>query len=135
MRIISGIRNRDSQAGKVRAMNPLLEQIISGAVGGIIAATIVTSFTWVWIRTLIGRYKLTKEARQVLECLWDENVLRRPDRIANETHMNGTAVLKALRDLEEKHLAIERHRKNGNFWKIILRGKDYLSQLPWLGGL
>ena len=110
----------------------LLREIVSGIVSAILATAILTLVALIWRWRLIRKYKLTKESKKVLEALWDENLLRREEQIARETGMSEADVKEALRQLEDKKLARERIRKNGIFWKITLRGKEYLKQLLWL---
>jgi DNA-binding MarR family transcriptional regulator len=110
----------------------LLREVVSGIVSAILATAILTVVALIWRWRLIRKYKLTKESKKVLEALWDENLLRREEQIARETEMSEADVKEALRQLADKKLARERIRKNGLFWKITLRGKEYLKQLLWL---
>ena len=113
----------------------LLKETISGAAGAIVGTAILTLIALLWRRWLIRRYNLTEAARRVLEALWDENLLRRAPQIALEIKLEPGNVESALNELEKKSLARKRDRANGIFWKITLRGKQYLEQLSWLGEL
>ncbi|MFQ5641023.1 MAG: hypothetical protein ACE5IR_23850 [bacterium] len=107
--------------------------IVSGIVSAITATAILTLMAVLWRQFVLRKYGLTGESKQVLEALWDENLLRRASQIATELNLDASLVDAALTQLSDKRLARIRMRKNGEFWKITLKGKEYLSQLSWLG--
>lgn len=109
--------------------------IVSGVVGAISASAIVTLFAMLWRRRIIQKYKLNQEAKHVLAALWDEGLIRSPLMIAEELDIPDGAVMDELENLKRNGLVRIRETKNGKFWKITLKGKEYLSQLSWLGDL
>jgi hypothetical protein len=109
----------------------LLSDVVSGFVSGVLATAVVAVAAAIWRWRLLRKYALTKAAIQVIESLWDENLLRRSGQIAAELGLGEDVVLAALEELRMKKLVRERNRPNGNFWKITLKGKEYLSQRSW----
>ncbi|HXO21921.1 MAG TPA: hypothetical protein VOA87_18560 [Thermoanaerobaculia bacterium] len=107
-------------------------EVVSGVASGVLATAVVTAAAAIWRWRLLRKYGLTKESRQVLEALWDEKLLRRSAQIAAELGLDEAVVLASLGQLEAKRLARERDRPNGRFWKITLRGKEYLKQRSWV---
>jgi DNA-binding MarR family transcriptional regulator len=110
----------------------LVGEVVSGIVSGVLATAVVAVAAAIWRWRLLRKYNLTNAARQVLEALWDENLLRRSAQIAAELGLGEAVVLEALEELQVKKLARERNRPNGKFWKITLKGKEYLRQRSWI---
>ncbi|MFQ5572279.1 MAG: hypothetical protein ACE5G0_21595 [Rhodothermales bacterium] len=111
----------------------LVYGIVSGIVSAVAATAILTLMAVLWRRWVLRKYGLTREAKHVLEALWDENLLRRASQIATELNLDASVVDAALTQLSDKRLVRIRMRKSGEFWKITLKGKEYLSQLSRLG--
>jgi DNA-binding MarR family transcriptional regulator len=109
-----------------------LDQMASGVLTGVLATAVAAGAGALWRRRLLRRYGLTHELRMVLEALWDENLLRRSNQIARELSIDEPAVLMALEELQKRRLARERNRSHGKFWKITLRGAEYLRQRSWI---
>jgi DNA-binding MarR family transcriptional regulator len=110
----------------------LAGEVVSGVASGVLATAVVAGAAAIWRRRLLRKYGLTNESRQVLEALWDEKLLRRSAQIAAELGLNEDVVLAALQQLQAEKLARERNRPNGTFWKITLRGKEYLKLRSWI---
>ena len=81
---------------------------------------------------MLRKYALTNAGTQVIEVLWDENLLRRSGQIAAELGLGEDIVLAALEELRMKKLVRKRNKPNGSFWKLTLKGKEYLSQRSWI---
>lgn len=113
----------------------LWTDVVSGVVIAISTTAILTLFAILWRRWVIQKYKLSQESKQVLASLWDEGLIRIPSEIAKELGLEETRVKDVLNELEKKGLIRIRTTKNGEFWKITLKGKEYLSQLSWLGDI
>jgi len=111
----------------------VLENIVSGVVGAISATAILTLFAMFWRKRVIRKYGLTQQSKQVLAALWDEGLIRLPAQIAKELAVEEETVKKALETLKKEGLVRIRKKDNETFWKITLKGKEYLSQLSWLG--
>ena len=109
-----------------------MSEVISGVASGILTAVLVAAAAGLWRWRLLRKYDLTNESRGVLEALWDEQLLRRSAQIARELGLSEETVLQSLQQLEVKRLARQRSRPNGIFWKITLRGKEYLRLRSWI---
>ena len=121
-----------------------LENIVSGVVSAISATAILTLFAIFWRRRVILKYNLNQTAKRVLAALWDEGLIRPPTWIATELNMQEDkaievdTVVAELNELRRKGLARIRKIKDNerdHRWKITWNGKEYLSQLSWLGDL
>ena len=104
-----------------------MSEVISGVASGILTAVLAAAAAGLWRWRLLRKYDLTNESRGVLEALWDEQLLRRSVQIACELALSEETVLQSLQQLEVKRLARQRSRPKGIFWKITLRGKEYLE--------
>lgn len=110
----------------------LMTEVVSGVVSGVLTTAVITLIAAIWRLRILRKYRLTNETRQVLEALWDENLLRRSDKIATELSLDPSVVIEALEQLKLKKLVRERNRNKSKFWKITLKGKDYLRQSSWI---
>ena len=109
-----------------------MSEVISGVASGILTAVLVAAAAGLWRWRLLRKYDLTNESRGVLEALWDEQLLRRSVQIARELGLSEETVLQSLQQSEVKRLARQRSRPTGIFWKITLRGKEYLRLRSWI---
>ena len=114
------------------SLDQVAPSVVANVVAGVLVPGLLALAATVWRWRLLSRYGLSLQSKRVLESLWDANLLRRSGQIADELDLYETAVLASLKQLQELRLVRVRFRPNGKFWKITLRGSEYLRQRSWL---